>query len=212
MLYKMSMLAALTVSASAVPVPVAVPNVPPPVQGAAASRTINTATKPLSDKRKLQSTPNPPDAAYVQKASIPSEMSDQIQGYCQTKFCDGPGLEWHMLGDPMDDWLPDPTWVQAHPDKMTWSGLENPTVIESEVQMDCDNTLNSSDMVCTTTLKVERGLTMTTSTEVASKVGVEFSVTASIPEGERDRESNRQNHATCTPLNASPRDCHQPTA
>jgi len=180
MLYKMSMLAALTVSASAAAVPVAIPNVPPPVQGATASRTINVATKPLSDKRKLQSTP--PNAAYVQKANIPSDISSKIQDYCQNSVCDGKETEWHMLGDHMDDNTPGATWVQAHPDQMTWSGLDNPTVTESEQYMVCDNGGNSEPMTCRKTIEVERGITMTTSTSVESKVGVEFSVKVSIPE------------------------------
>jgi len=178
MLYKMSMLAALTAFASAVPVPVTVPDVPLPVHGAAASRTINVATKPLSDKRKLL----PTDAAYVQKSLIPSDMSSKIQDYCQNTVCNGEGTEWHMLGDPIENFTPDPTWVQAHPDQMTWSGLDNPTATEYEQQVDCDNTGNSEAMTCHATISVEHGTTMTTSTSVASKIGVEFGVEVGIPE------------------------------
>jgi len=130
------------------------------------------------DECKLQS---PPDSAYVQKDDIPSDIGDEITGYCQVKFGTCPGLEWHLLGDPQKGQMPDPTWVVAHPDQMSWSGLEHPTVTETESQVSCDNSDNSAEFVCTATISVEEGTAMTTSTEVASKVGVEFSVSASIP-------------------------------
>ena len=180
-----AMLATTPFFAAAVPVPADVP-VPSTVQGvAAASRHIDIATKPGSDKRKLQSTPT--DAAAVVKTQIPSDMSSKIKDFCNAVVKNScKGTQWHLKGDPeVKDHAPDQTWVQAHPDQLTWAGLDNPTVSETEIQVDCDNTDNSDEITCHASLSVQTGTTMTTSTTVASKVGVEFSVDASIPEGAR---------------------------
>jgi len=156
----------------------ALPVTDPPPAGAVSTEVARDATAAVG--RKLQSTP--PNAASVTSSQIPPSIKDDIQSYCQNQVCNGEGLEWKLLGDSgVDINSPAPSYVQAFPDQISWSGLDRPIITETQVQYECASSA-SGTATCTAELTVTHGTSIEHSTSQTSKVGVSFSVEASIPE------------------------------